>query len=82
MSIRPELMLAPRKGIQDSIEFWIPRRGFRIQGTGFQSLSVELGFRIPIVSGIPDSSSCIPHSKTHDSTFPEKWAIFRQRGRP
>ena len=30
---------------------------------------VELGFRIPIVSGIPDSFSCIPDSKVQDSTF-------------
>ena len=30
---------------------------------------VELGFRIPIVSGIPDSFSCIPDSKAQDSTF-------------
>jgi len=27
-------------------------------------LSVELGFRIPIVSGIPDSVSCSPDCKT------------------
>ena len=36
------------------------------------SLSVELGFRIPIVNGIPDflSCSCIPDSKPRipDST--------------
>ena len=42
--------------------------------SGFQQLnsksfSVELGFRIPIVSGIPDSYSCIPDSKTQDSGF-------------
>ena len=36
----------------------------RIPGTGFQYLSVELGFWIPVVSGIPDSLSCIPVSKT------------------
>ena len=30
---------------------------------------VELGFRIPIVSGIPDSSSCISDSKAQDFTF-------------
>ena len=35
---------------------------FRIPRTGFQSLSVELGIRIPIVSGIP-------YSKTQDSGF-------------
>ena len=28
--------LAPCKGIQDSLEFWIPRRGFRIPGTEFR----------------------------------------------
>ena len=37
--------------------------GFNFVGSGFQvllstSFSVELGFRIPIVSGIPDSYSC------------------------
>ena len=53
---------APCKGISDSL-------GFRIPGTGFQYLSVELGFWIPIVSGIPDSLSCIPDSKTKDSGF-------------
>ena len=60
----------PCKGIiQHSLGFWIPRRGFRIPDTGFQYLSVELGFRIPFVSGIPDSFSCIPDSKTQDSGF-------------
>ena len=39
---------------QDSLGLWISRRGFRIPDTGFQSLSVELGFWIPIVSGIPN----------------------------
>ena len=37
------------------------------------SLSVELGFRIPIVSGIPDSLSCIPDSKAQDSGFHSKF---------
>ena len=42
--------------------------------SGFQlldskSFSVELGFRIPIVGGIPDSYSCIPDSKAQDSGF-------------
>ena len=30
---------------------------------------MELGFRIPILSGIPDSLSCIPDSKVQDSRF-------------
>ena len=41
---------------------WIP-------DSGFQFLSVELEFWIPIVSGIPDSLSCIPDSKAQDSRF-------------
>ena len=32
-------------------------------------MSVELEFWIPIVSGIPDSLSCIPDSKAQDSRF-------------
>ena len=35
----------------------------------FQSLSVELGLCIAIVSEIPDSLSCIPGSKAQDFTF-------------
>ena len=35
-------------------------REFRFPGTGYQSLSVELGLWIPIVNGILDSLSCIP----------------------
>ena len=53
--------------------------GFRAVDSGFQSLDsrsfpVELGFRIPIVSGIPDSYSCIPDSKPQDSGF--HWQKF------
>ena len=40
------------------------------------SLSLELGFRIPIVKGISDSLTCIPDSKaqesgSHNSNFPD-----------
>ena len=56
------------KGIQDSLGFWIPHRGFRIPGTGFQYLSVELEIWIPILGRIPDSLSCILNSKAQDST--------------
>ena len=45
------------------------RWGFWIPDTGFQSLLVELGFWITIVSGIPDFLSCIPDSKAQDSEF-------------
>ena len=41
-----------------------------LPGTGFQSLSVELGFWIPVVRGIPGSWSRIPDSKTN---FPRFW---------
>ena len=40
----------------DSLGFWIPHCGFRIPGSGFQSLLVEFGFSIPIVNGILDSN--------------------------
>ena len=56
----------PCRGIQD----WIPFNGFRILSTVFQSLSVELGSWIPIVSGIQDSSSYILDSKAQESGFP------------
>ena len=63
---------------------WIPDSRYCIPNY----LSVELGFWIPIVSGIPDSLSCIPDSKAQDSEFhnqkfpnstiriPLCWAIF------
>ena len=42
--------LVPCKENQDIL-------GFRISGTVFQSLSVEVGFWIPILTRIPDSTS-------------------------
>ena len=36
-----EGLIAPRKRIQNSLGFWIPRRGFQIPGTVFQFLSVD-----------------------------------------
>ena len=62
------------KGIQDmlgfSIAFRIPFNAFQSPGATFQSLSVDwLGFWILIVSGIPDSLSCILDSKAQDSRF-------------
>ena len=56
-------------GIQDSLGFWITRFGFRIPGNRFQSLSVDLGFWILIVSGILYSLSWIPDSKS--KSFPD-----------
>ena len=64
-----------RRPRQSWILEWIPCRGFRIQGTGFQLFSVELGPCIPIFSGIPDSSSCTPDSKAQDSGFQDFWFL-------
>ena len=41
----------------------------RVQLLDPRSFSVELGFRIPIVSGILDFYGCIPDSKAQDSGF-------------
>ena len=30
------------RGIQDSLGFWIPRRGFQVPGPGFQSLQFKV----------------------------------------
>ena len=50
-------------GIQDSLGFWIPRCGFQIPGTGFQSLSVEPRDYDLFSLG----RTWIPDSKTQDS---------------
>ena len=63
-------VIAPsKKRIQDSLGFWTPRRGFRIPGTGFRYLSVELEFWIQVVNGIPDSLGCITDSTS--KIFPD-----------
>ena len=48
--------------------------------SGFQSLSVELGYWILMVSGILDFLNCIPDSKAqdfrfHKQTFPAFWNL-------
>ena len=58
---------APCKGIQDSLEFWIPHGGFRIPGTGFQSLPVEFGSRLQSLVG-PWAVFRIPKPRIQDST--------------
>ena len=50
------------KGIQDSIELWIPRRGFRI-------LCQKRIVQNPTATAIPDSSSFILYSKSQDFGF-------------
>ena len=62
--------VAPRKGmwgIQDSLGFFIPRRGFRISDTEFQSLSVELGFRIPKPRILDSTSKNFPFHEAKDT---------------
>ena len=54
---------APCNGIQDSFGFQDSRYWMTY------SPSVELGLRIPIVSGILDSLNSIPDSKPQDSGF-------------
>ena len=53
--------LVPCKGIQDSLGFWIPRRGFRVPMTGFQIFCSG--------TWILDSYNCILDSKAQDSGF-------------
>ena len=50
--------------------FWIPLCGFQIPITGFQSLSKEIGFRIPKFAGfrIPWAVFRIPKPRIPDST--------------
>ena len=72
---RQNLTLAPCKGFEDSLEFWIQCRGFRILGTGFQSSSVKLGIWIPIILGfqIPWAVFRIPKLRIppfHKHEFP------------
>ena len=47
------------------------RESKTVLDSGFHAVdfSVELGIWIPIVSGIPDSLSCIPDAKAQDSRF-------------
>ena len=55
------LLIAQSKVIQDSLGFVDPTLWT------LDSLSLELEFRIPITSGIPESLSSIPDSKAQDS---------------
>ena len=43
---------------------------------------MEPGFWIPIVSLIPESTSCLPDSKAKDSGFPEKISRIPKSGLP
>ena len=54
--------------IKYSLDFQIPRGGFRIPGIGTSTSSES---RIDIFIGIPDSLNWSPGFKTHDSKFPQ-----------
>ena len=45
------------------------------------SLSLELGFQIPIAGGIPDSLNCNPDSKAQDPDSKQKYPRFPNMGR-
>ena len=66
------------KEIQDSLGFWIPRSGFRIPGTTFQSLLVELGpgfwIRQTKISRIQDSLR--KNSPDSGIRTPSNWANY------
>ena len=65
----PSIATCNYKGIQDSLTFWILRHGFRTPG---------IGFRISIVSGIPNSLSLITDSKAREFRIPQtKFPGFR-----
>ena len=64
-----------------------PRQSWILDSTQWipdsRSLSVGLGFWIPIVTGIPDSLSCIPDPKAQDSgskNFPDSVIWIPLRG--
>ena len=63
-----------------SLPFHSSHCGFRIPDTGFQFLSVELGFCISIVCGIPDSLGCIPDSIAQDFGFLQLYSGFQSTG--
>ena len=59
------IRIAPCKGIQDSLGFWILTMDSGLEE--LDSLFVELVFWIQMVSGTPDSFSCVPDSVAQDS---------------
>ena len=72
------LFFAPCKGIQDSLEFWFPCRGFRIPITGFKIFFSETWIPDSSCSRILDSYNSIPDSKAQDSGFhKQKFRGFR-----
>lgn len=58
---------SPRKGIQGSLEFWIPRRKLRIPSTGFLLSVEDFGFQSLVGFGSLDLY--ILDFKAQDSGF-------------
>ena len=54
-NLSPHVMMKGK--LQDSLGFWILRRRFGFQLLDSRSLSVERGFWVSNVSGIPDSKA-------------------------
>ena len=59
---------SPCKVIHGSLGCWIPD-SLSVENCILDSMSMEPGFRIPIISRILDSLSWIPDSKAQDSGF-------------
>ena len=59
---------SPCKVIHGSLGCWIPD-ALSVENWTLDSMSMEPGFRIPIISGILDFLSWIPDSKAQDSGF-------------
>ena len=87
----------PHKVSKSSFFFWKvvflrptpPEFPLLSRGGGGYGYFLELhilcrGFRIPIVNGIPDSSSCIPNSKAQDSVvcYTAVFSVVTQRSSP
>ena len=75
------MTLSPH-GIQDSLVFWIPYRGFRIPGTAVRiliRLYMYSGIQSP---GIPDSTAKFPgfRNQSTSENFPESGILIPLHG--
>ena len=73
---RTPLTLSPY-GIQDSLVFWIPYRGFRIPGT-----AVRIPIRLYMYSGIQDYTAEFPgfRNQSTSENFPESGILIPLHG--
>ena len=72
-----KVIFVPCRGIQDSLVFWIPRRGYPDSRYWIPVCQWNLDFWIPIASGIPDPLSCFPDSKAQDSGLHKQSFLIR-----